>query len=332
MYAVEATAVSRRFGRRVAVDNLTLQISPGEIVGFLGLNGAGKTTTLRMLAGQLHPDEGTVRVFEYDTQARGFAAHGLVGVLPEDAAIRVTATAWENLLRAAESRYVRPEEALRRGRELFALLGLDDRADEPVRGFSKGMKRRLGIAMSVINYPLLLVLDEPTSGLDVESVAVIRDVVRELNRRGVTILMTTHAIEEANGLCDRVAILDRGRLAACDTPARLKASVPHDEPSLLVTFLPDAPNVADEIRRLPAVTAVSGDGGRYRVDYTDLPGVLEALAAYSRRTSRTIAALQMSAPSLEEVFFHVTGSDLRSRPAASVRWTDPAMIDNEGGA
>ena len=114
MYAVEAAGVSRRFGRRVAVEGLTLQINPGEIVGFLGRNGAGKTTTLRMLAGLLHPDEGTVRVFGYDTQARGFAAHGLVGVLPEDAAIRVMGTAWENLLQAAESRYVRPEEARRR--------------------------------------------------------------------------------------------------------------------------------------------------------------------------------------------------------------------------
>ncbi len=331
MYAVEAAGASRRFGRRVAVDNLTLQIGPGEIVGFIGLNGAGKTTTLRMLAGLLHPDEGTVRVFGYDTQARGFAAHGFVGVLPEDAAIRVTTTAWENLLRAAESRYVRPEEALRRGRELFALLGLDDRADEPVRGFSKGMKRRLGIAMSVINYPLLLVLDEPTSGLDVESVTVIRDVVRELNRRGATILMTTHALDEAEALCDRVAILDRGKLVAFETPARLKEGIPH-EPSLAVTLLPDAPGVADEIRRLPGVTAVSGDGGRYRIGYTDLPGVLEALAAYSRQTNRMIAALQMSAPSLEEVFFHITGSGLRSRPAASVRWTDPAMIDKEGEA
>lgn len=326
MYAVEAAGISRRFGRRVAVDNLTLQINPGEIVGFLGRNGAGKTTTLRMLAGQLHPDEGTVRVFGYDTQARGFVAHGLVGVLPEDAAIRVTTTAWENLLRAAESRYVCPEEALRRGRELFGLLGLDDRADEPVRGFSKGMKRRLAIAMSVINDPLLLVLDEPTSGLDVESVTVIRDVVRELNRRGVTILLTTHALEEADTLCDRVAILDRGRLAACDTPARLKASVPH-EPFLMVNLLPDGPGVADEIRRLPGVTAVSGDGGRYRVGYTDLPGVLEALAAYCRQTNRTIAALQVNTPGLEEVFFHATGSELCSRPAASVRWTDPAKIE-----
>jgi ABC-2 type transport system ATP-binding protein len=331
VYAVEAAGVSRRFGRRVAVEGLTLQINPGEIVGFLGRNGAGKTTTLRMLAGLLHPDEGTVRVFGYDTQARGFAAHGLVGVLPEDAAIRVMGTAWENLLQAAESRYVRPEEASRRGRELFALLGLDDRADEPVRGFSKGMKRRLAIAMSVINDPLLLVLDEPTSGLDIESVVVIRDVIRELNRRGATILLTTHTLEEADALCDRVIILDRGRLVACDTPARLKASVPH-EPSLVVTLLPDAPGVADEIQRIPAITAVSGDGGRYRVGYTDLPGVLEALATYSRRTNRTIAALQTSVPSLEEVFLHVTGSDLCSRPVASVCWTDPARIDKEGGA
>ena len=226
MYAVEAAGVSRRSGE-VAVEGLTA-INPGEIVGFLGRNGAGTTTTLRMLAGLLHPDEGTVRVFGYDTQARGFAAHGLVGVLPEDAAIRVMGTAWENLLQAAESRYVRPEEASRRGRELFALLGLDDRADEPVRGFSKGMKRRLAIAMSVINDPLLLVLDEPTSGLDIESVVVIRDVIRELNRRGATILLTTHTLEEADALCDRVIILDRGRLVACDTPARLKASVPHN--------------------------------------------------------------------------------------------------------
>lgn len=323
MYAVEATGVSRRFGRRVAVDNLTLQIGPGEIVGFLGRNGAGKTTTLRMLAGLLHPDEGMVRVFGYDTQARGFAAHGFVGVLPDDAEIRVTLTAWENLLRAAENRYVRPEEALRRGRELFALLGLDGRAGEAVRGFSKGMKRRLAIAMSVINYPLLLVLDEPTSGLDIESVAIIRDVVRELNRRGVTILLTTHALEEADALCDRVVILDHGRLAAYGTPTLLKASVPC-EPSLAVTFMPDAPGVADEIRRLPAVTAASGDSGRYRIGYTDLPDLLEALAAYSRQTNRTITALQMNTPSLAEVFFHVAGPELCLKSAEAVCWTDPA--------
>jgi len=228
MHAIEADGVSQKFGRRKAVDNLSLTIHPGEVVGFIGLNGAGKTTTLRMLSGYMHPDSGSVQIFGCDTRAREFPAYTTVGMLPDDGEIRVTETAWENLMRAAEHSYVPKRDALRRGRELLLLLGLSDRADEPVREFSKGMKQRLAIAMGVINYPLLLVLDEPTSGLDVESVLLIRDVVREFKRRSVTILLTTHALEEAETLCDRVAILHEGRLAAFDTPVSLRERVPYE--------------------------------------------------------------------------------------------------------
>ncbi|HDR74343.1 MAG TPA: ABC transporter ATP-binding protein [Methanoculleus sp.] len=328
MYAVEAVDVSRRFGRRTAIDELTLKIRTGEIVGLIGLNGAGKTTTLQMIAGLQRPDKGFVRVFGYDIHARGAGARMTVGVLPADAEIRVTSTAMENLMRAAERHYVRPEEALRRGRDLLSLLGLGDRADQRVTEFSKGMKRRLAIAMSVINYPLLLVLDEPTSALDIESVLIIREVIRELNRRGTTILLTTHALEEADILCDRVAVLHEGKIVAFDTPERLKQSVPHEE-SLVVRFRPDAPNVMGELHRLRSVNEIVQENGGYRIGYAGLPEILRDLAAYSRKTGRTITALQIGTPNLAEAFLHHTGVRLTPQPIVSVRWIAPPETGEE---
>ncbi|MBN1193861.1 MAG: ABC transporter ATP-binding protein [Methanomicrobiaceae archaeon] len=328
MYAVEAVDVSRRFGRRTAIDELTLQVRTGEIVGLIGLNGAGKTTTLQMIAGLQRPDEGFVRVFGYDIHARGAGGRMTVGVLPADAEIRVTSTAMENLMRVAERHYVRPEEALRRGSDLLVLLGLGDRADQRVKEFSKGMKRRLAIAMSVINYPLLLVLDEPTSALDIESVLVIREVIRELNRRGTTILLTTHVLEEADILCDRVAVLHEGKIVAFDTPERLKQSVVH-EVSLVVRFRPDAPNVMRELHRLRSVNEIVQENGGYRLGYAGLPDILRDLAAYSRKTGRTITALQIRTPNLAEAFLHHTGVRLPPQPTVSVRWIAPPESGEE---
>src|SRR3990170_5675647 len=223
--AIEVSNLTKYYGDLCAVDHISFEVKKGSIFGFLGPNGAGKTTTIRMLTGISIPTEGTALIMGYDVQRQSVEAKEQMGIVPDVSNIYNELSAWDNLIFTGKL-YDMPK-AFRESRaeELLKMFGLYERRKEKIKGFSRGMKRRICIAMALMNRSRILFLDEPTSGLDVQSVLIIRDLIRKLNQQGLTIFLTTHNIEEASQMCDRVAIINHGKIAAIDTPERLKRTM-----------------------------------------------------------------------------------------------------------
>jgi len=199
--AIRVSSLSKYFSEIRAVDGISFEVKKGELFGFLGPNGAGKTTTQRMLTGVLKPDSGTIHIMEFNLFKNPFDAKMLMGIVPEMSNTYIDLSAWDNLMLMGELYGVPKRKRKQKAMELLELFGLGDRKDQKTKGFSKGMKQRLILAMALIHEPKLLFLDEPTSGLDVQSARLIRNLVRELNQNGVTVFLTTHNIEEANQIC-----------------------------------------------------------------------------------------------------------------------------------
>ena len=213
---VTVRQVTKRFGERTAVDGISFDIRRGEIFGLLGPNGAGKSTTVNMLSTYFPPDSGEIQVGGRPVSG-GMAVKRLVGIVPQELALYEDLTALENLDFFARIYEVPQRERRSREEEVLAQVGLLDRTGEPVRTFSGGMKRRLNLALGIVHRPAFLMLDEPTVGVDPQSREKIFDIVRELRQSGTTILYTTHYMEEAEQLCDRIAIMDDGRVVAMGT-------------------------------------------------------------------------------------------------------------------
>lgn len=303
--AIEARGLTRSYGGRLAVDRLSFSVGRGEIFGFLGPNGAGKSTTVRMLTGFLAPSEGCVRLAGIDMAEDPTAARELVGVVPEEANVYADLTVWQNIMLMAELHRVGRRRRNERGAELLDMFGLGDRRHQRGRELSKGLRQRLMLCGALVGDPDILFLDEPTSGLDVASAHTIRDIVVRLNRRrAMTVFITTHNIDEAGDLCHRVAIIDRGRLVAIDTPQHLRSTV-ESRRSVEVRF--EGTTVAPgellgDVQSAEIVPLADG----FRV-YTAQPGPLAQEIA-TRATARglRLATLSTRAPSLEEVFLHIT--------------------------
>src|SRR5712664_4164465 len=224
--AVETVRLMRRFGPLTAVDDLNLLVPAGAIFGLLGPNGAGKSTTIKMLTTLLAPTSGSARVLGFDVARQSVEVRWRIGYIPQLLSADGSLTGYENLLVFAKLYDIRRAERARRIQEALAFMGLADAADTLVRRYSGGMIRRLEIAQSMLHRPAVLFLDEPTVGLDPSAKRAVWERIAELRREfGTTILMTTHDMEEADHLCDMVAVMHRGVLAAMDTPAALKAQV-----------------------------------------------------------------------------------------------------------
>ncbi len=222
--AIVADGLTKRFGEFVAVDNVSFEVPERQFFGLLGPNGAGKTTTIRMLTGVLRPEMGRVSIMGVDMDGDPLRAKSSLGVIPEIGNVYPDLSARENLELFGRfyglSRRTRAERAT----ALLEELGLGDRADERIKRFSKGMKQRVSIGCAIIHEPQVIFLDEPTEGLDVHSRRMIVEKVRQMNRAGSTVVLTTHNIEEANQLCDRVCIINKGKVVALDTPDRLRST------------------------------------------------------------------------------------------------------------
>ena len=297
--AVEADSLIREYNGVVAVDQVSFAVAEGEIFGFLGPNGAGKTTTQRMLTGVLPPTSGTARVCGYDIQRDPIAAKSCMGVVPEVANPYADLSGWQNLMLAGEMYAMARAARHARAESLLRQFGLWDRRGQKAKGYSKGMKQRLLLTMALIHEPPVLFLDEPTSGLDVESARLIREQLRTLSARGVTVFLTTHNIEEANQLCDRVAIICRGRLAAVDRPEALKAPFASSQ-SVSVAF--DRTLEASALEGWPGVSRVEKEGDKLRL-FTATPGaVVRRVAEYAGGNGLEIVSLNTLGPSLEDVF------------------------------
>jgi ABC-2 type transport system ATP-binding protein len=318
--AIETINLRKTYDRVTAVDDLTFTVHEGEIFGLLGPNGAGKSTTLRILITLLRPTSGRALVLGHDVAKEPDAIRRLIGYVPQERAIDRFLTGREHLLLLADLYHLPKAEAQRRIPELLKLVDLEARADQPAKTYSGGMKRKLDIACGLLPNPRLVFLDEPTLGLDVQSRLRIWDHVRQLKARGITIVMTTNYLDEADQLCDRLAIIDGGRIKAMGSPAELKAALGGDIVSLTVGAA-DAGRVdalAAALRALPMVRAVTAGpagpigpiGLDIRVESSEkaLPAVLEA----ANRTSCRLELVDFHRPRLDDVFVAHTGHAIRS--------------------
>ena len=220
--AIEVRGLVKKYGNLTAVDNINFWVKKGEIFGFLGPNGAGKTTTQRILTGVITATSGEVSISGYDIRKETFYAKREIGVVPEISNIYTDLSAWNNLMLIGSLYGVCREKRIKKATELLEIFNLDQKKKTKGRFFSKGQKQKLLLAMALMHNPRIIFLDEPTSGLDVSSGRLIRKMITKFNREGVTIFLTTHNIQEADELCNRIAVIDHGQIATIDTPENLK--------------------------------------------------------------------------------------------------------------
>jgi ABC-2 type transport system ATP-binding protein len=299
--AIQVANLSKYYGQLLAVDHISFTVGRGELFGFLGPNGAGKTTTVRMLTGVIIADEGSASILEY--KAGSLKAKQVTGVVPEMANAYADLSSWDNLMLMAELYGIPARVARERGISLMQEMGLYSRKDSLVKTYSKGMKQRLILCMALVSDPEVLFLDEPTSGLDVQSARLIKDILQGLNAKGKTIFLTTHDMDEANQLCDRVAIINEGKIVAIDAPEKLRMATSGMH-SVEVSF--DNVVSPEALANIPGVNAVKKLGDKYRL-YTTNPGELVvSLANYSSSHGLKVISLNILVPSLEDAFVALT--------------------------
>jgi ABC-2 type transport system ATP-binding protein len=295
--------LTKRFGDLTAVDQISFEVGVGEIFGFLGPNGSGKSTTVRMLTGTLRPDKGTALIMGHEIAKETLEVKEMIGVVPEVSNAYTEISAWKNLMLVGELYGLPRKERVARAESLLDEFGLYDRRDGLVRGFSKGMKQRLILCMALINDPPLLFLDEPSSGLDVESKRLIEGVIREKSEGGTTVFLTTHDIEEANQLCDRVAIINRGSMAAIDRPEALKRKISGLN-SIDVSF--DGATDHRTLERFCGSKGAMKMGDKIRLWADDVDEAIGRIATFAASEGLKIVSLNTLSPSLEEIFVELT--------------------------
>jgi ABC-2 type transport system ATP-binding protein len=303
--AVKVSNLTKYYGDLLAVDHADFEVYQGEFFGLLGPNGAGKTTTIRMLTGQTKPTSGNAVVAAFDVAKQPIKAKERVGVVPEVSNLYDEMSAWDNLIFAAQLYDVPKNERDGRSKELLELFGLHERKKDRVGIFSRGMKRRLTIAAALIHKPDILFLDEPTTGLDVQSARMIRTLIKELNEKGTTVFLTTHYIEEADQLCQRVAIINQGKIVALDNPEKLKATI--EEHHIIEVSFSQAQNLNDRLQSLKHVNSVSRVGDKFRIHAEDASEVVPILIDFGRENNLRIMSINTLKPSLEDAFVKITG-------------------------
>lgn len=293
-----------------ALDGVSLEIRPGEIFGLLGPNGAGKSTTVGILTTRIRPTSGQAWVGEHNVWREQVEVKRLIGVVQQRPNLDFALTAREILIFHAAYFGIAAKERARHANELLERFQLADRADEIVRGFSGGMMQRLSIARAMMHDPQVLFLDEPSSGLDPQTRLLLWEIIRDYQSRGKTILITTHNMDEADQLCQRIAIIDHGKVIALGTPGELKASVPGGYLlRLRFTTVPDG--VVPRLKNISGVGEVNVQGTSADV-YADRGGALiPAIVAAIAAEGVELCDVHISEPSLENLFLHHTGRSLR---------------------
>jgi ABC-2 type transport system ATP-binding protein len=306
---VELLDLARSYGEVEAVRGLRLAIRPGETFGLLGPNGAGKTTTLAMLSTLLPPSSGDARIFGHALRGELRAVRRLVGLAPQEISLYPDLSGEENLFFFGRLYGVRGPELRARIGSLLELVGLSPRRSDPVRSYSGGMKRRLNLAASLVHAPRLLLLDEPTVGVDPQSRERIFAAIREIAAGGTTVLYTTHYMEEAQRLCDRIAIMDEGRLLAVGSLDELLARVGFGE---VVEIRSTAPLEGhDVLEAIGGVSRIESAGLTTRVFVDSAARALGPIGAFLVEKGCEVKGLEVYTVNLERVFMHLTGKELR---------------------
>ncbi len=309
--AIEAIEITKRFGTFCAVDALSFTVEQDEIFGLLGPNGAGKSTLIRMLTTLLPPTSGKALVNGYDIAASPNKVRRSIGVIPQAMTSDQDLSAEENMEIFGKLYGVPAEKRKRITTELLEAVDLQAWADKPVKNFSGGMRRRLEIARGLVHEPRIFFLDEPTTGLDPVSRVAVWEMLMKLKQgRDLTILLTTHYMDEADRLCGRIAIVDHGKLVALDSPLKLKASIPGNN-ILEVSFSRVPDGWAEALKRLPDVQDVKSDDHVFRIGSNNGPRTTSELIEAARKAGIDITSLSVQSTTLDDVFVHYTGRQLR---------------------
>jgi ABC-2 type transport system ATP-binding protein len=308
---VEVAALVKRFSDFTAVDGVSFDIAEGSIFGLLGPNGAGKTTTISMISCLLGPDEGDVIVDGHSVLTDSAGVRRVLGVVPQEIALYPSLTAAENLRFWGKMYGLHGAglaEAVAYG---LKMAGLEDRAKERIETFSGGMKRRINIAAGILHRPRVLLMDEPTVGIDPQSRNHILETVRELNREGMTVLYTSHYMEEVEALCDRIAIVDHGKVIAVGSLEELRALV-GDEDRIRVTVADDiTPETLERVRGVAGITRAETIEGALELFAPEAGPVLAGVVSALTAADVHVRGIEVVEPDLESVFLHLTGRGLR---------------------
>jgi ABC-2 type transport system ATP-binding protein len=306
--ALRVEGLSKRYGTTEAVSGLNFEIGQGEIFGLLGPNGAGKTSTISMLATERRPSEGDATLFGHSVCKEPQLIRRMIGVAPQEIALYPMLTAGENLRFYGRMYGVKRADLADRVEQLLGFVGLDAHHDSYVETFSGGMKRRLNLAVALVHGPKLLLLDEPTAGVDPHSRGRIFDIVRRLRDAGNAILYTTHYLEEAEELCDRLAIIDEGKLVAMGTLEALLAQLSGAETIELRGLAPGTDLSA--LRARSGLVRIENSNGLVRLYVSDAANFLEPIQKIINRSAHPVR-VKIAPPSLENLFLHLTGKELR---------------------
>ena len=327
MSAVEVVNLAKRFGDFLAVDHLNFSVQNGEIFGLLGPNGAGKSTLIRMLTTLVTPTEGTARIEGFDIVTQSNEVRQCIGVIPQAMTSDLDLTAMENMTIFAKLYGIGREKRTKTIAMLLKDVDLEQWAHKPVKMFSGGMRRRLEIARGLVLEPKLFFLDEPTTGLDpVSRVAVWEMLVRLKKERSLTILVTTHYMDEADKLCDRIAIIDHGKMMALDSPLKLKASIPGKN-VLEAGFSRVPPGWEATLKALPDVAEVKAVDSVFRISSHNGPRTTTALLEAVRAAGLALTSLSVQSTTLDDVFAHYTGHQLRDALNESAGYSSAFMYE-----
>jgi ABC-2 type transport system ATP-binding protein len=307
---LEVTDLTKRFDELVAVDGVSFSVAPGETYGLLGPNGAGKTTTISMIAGLLEADSGTVVIEGDQMTTTAISTKDHTGLVPQELAIYPDLTGKENLQFFGRLYGIGSDELKDRVDKVLEVIGLTDRKDDRAKEYSGGMQRRLNIGIGLLHRPTLLILDEPTVGVDPQSRNAILESIERLAGEGMAVLYTTHYMEEAERLCDRVAIIDDGKIQAEGTRRELVSLVGQQD-SVRLSGTGPLSDAASAINDLSEVSAASVHDGGIDVVSTDAAAALPAILAAAAGAGAHVTSVDLSEPDLESVFLHLTGKALR---------------------
>jgi ABC-2 type transport system ATP-binding protein len=309
--AIDVRGLTKRFGTFTAVNEISFTVKPGEIFGLLGPNGAGKSTLIRMLTTLMAPTAGSATVGGADIVKQSDAVRRTIGVIPQALTSDPELSVEENLIVFARLYGVPRERRKRLISELLEAVQLTEWRDKPVRQLSGGMRRRVEIARGLVHEPRIFFLDEPTTGLDPVSRSAVWEMLQRIKAaRDLTVLLTTHYMDEADKLCDRIAIVDHGKLVALDSPLNLKAAIPGKN-FIEVSFAGEPENWRDRLEQLPAVDSLSGEGSVFRISSSNGPATTNAVMTLAADSDVAVRSLAVHSTTLDDVFVHYTGRDLR---------------------
>jgi ABC-2 type transport system ATP-binding protein len=311
MNAIDVRTIVKKFGDFTAVNGISFTVDEGEVFGLLGPNGAGKSTLIRMMVTLLSPTTGTALVNGFDVVTQSDGVRQSIGVIPQAMTSDLELSVEENLIIFAKLYGVPRAKRERLIGELLAAVELTQWRHAQVKNLSGGMRRRVEIARGLVHEPRIFFLDEPTTGLDPVSRVAVWEMLAKIKReRNLTILLTTHYMDEADKLCDRIAIVDHGELKALDAPIKLKASIPGKN-TLEVIFSATPPGWQERMERLPHVQSVNGEDHVFRIATTNGPDTTRALLEEAAVAGLVVQSLSVQSTTLDDVFVHYTGRALR---------------------